>query len=49
MPAAPGATAYAQYPEFAIDAFGNAVVVFIEYDSLNNRSNIAGSRFDDSP
>ena len=45
----PGATMYAQYPQFGIDAVGGAMAVWIEYNSNNNTSNIASSRFDDTP
>ena len=45
----PGPGAYDQYPKFAIDEFGNAVAVWVQYDLNNNTSNIIGSRFDDTP
>ena len=45
----PGNSVYAEYAGFAIDAFGGAVAAWIDYDLLGNTSNIAGSRFDDSP
>jgi len=45
----PGATVYAQYPHFAIDAVGGAMAVWIDYDLNSNITNIAGSRFDDTP
>ena len=45
----PGSTAYAQYPSFAIDAYGRAFAVWIDYEIFSNTSGISGSRFDDSP
>jgi hypothetical protein len=45
----PGAAVYAQYPQFAIDANGCAMAVWLEYISNNNASNIVSSRFDDTP
>jgi hypothetical protein len=45
----PGAGVYAQYPQFAIDAKGGAMAVWLEYISNNNSSNVVSSRFDDTP
>jgi hypothetical protein len=45
----PSATAYAQYSKFAIDEFGNAMAVWVDYNLQNNTSDIASSRFDDTP
>lgn len=45
----PSPTAYAQYPNFAIDAYGRALAVWIDYEILSNSSGVSGSRFDDSP
>jgi hypothetical protein len=45
----PSPTAYAEYSKFAMDEYGNAVAVWIDYNFQNNTSDIASSRFDDSP
>lgn len=45
----PGAAAYSQYPKLAVDAHGEALCVWVDYDIANNRQNIAASRFDDAP